>query len=320
MKILITLFAISGISINSLAIFIITSNRILREDVTARLMVSSAVGDLGSSLFYIGVTAIMVWLDSTPLPPWLAKCQSFSQRIFLQYSSANLCLIAVVKCIVICRPFTHRVILSDRKVGLALTCVWIYSIFYGFIQHENRQFYLFENLGSMYYDPRTYMVISTATVDDQFFFFMLSRINLIQFLLAFLSIVISYSIIFKTILKHNRQISTVNQPSENTNIARDFLRSVRGAKNMFIVTLVYFIAYAPFITAFILGADNTIRQQCVWIMLLHTMTSSLLFIVLHTDVRDAVKKDFRKCWNRMFGRNANQTETESRSDNIILRF
>ena len=124
MKILITLLAISGISINSLAIFIITSNRNLREEVTARLMVSSAVGDLGSNLFTIGVTAIIAWLDLTPLPLWLVKCQSFSLRASSESSSAHLCFMAVVKCIVICRPFSHREILSDRAVGLALAFVW----------------------------------------------------------------------------------------------------------------------------------------------------------------------------------------------------
>ena len=254
-------------------------------------MVSSAVGDLGSNLLTIGVIAIIAWLDLTPLPPWLAKSQSFSLRIFSQSSSAHLCLIAVVKCIVICRPFTHRDILSDRKVGLALAFVWIYSILYGFSQYENGQFYLFENLGTIYFVPETYMVPSTET-DGQFLFSVITSIFLIQFMFTFLSKVISYSIIFKTILKHRRQISTVNQPAENTgdsaaNIARDFLRSVRSAKNMFIVTLVYFIAYAPVIIAYGMGADNKTDQQCLWIMLLHTMTSSMLYMVLHTEVRDA---------------------------------
>ena len=244
MKILITLFAISGILINSLAIFIITSNRNLREDVTARLMVSSAVSDWGSCLFTIGVTAIIAWLDLTPLPQWLAKCQSFSIRVFSESSSAHLCLIAIVKCIVICRPFTHREILSDRKIGLALAFVWIYSIFYGFSQYGNGQFYLFENLGSIYFVPETYMLPSTNT-DGQFLFFLITLIFLIQFIFSFLSIVVSYGIIFMTILKHRRQISTVNQASENTansaaSTARDFLKSVRSAKNMFIITLVFF--------------------------------------------------------------------------------
>ena len=87
------------------------------------------------------------------------------------------------------------------------------------------------------------MVPSTKD-DGQFFNFMITLISLIQFMFAFLSIVFSYSIIFKTILKHKRQISTVNQPTENTsdsaaNMARDFLRSVRSAMNMFIITIVF---------------------------------------------------------------------------------
>ena len=137
---------------------------------------------------------------------------------------------------------------------------------------------------------------------------------------TFLSIVVSYSVIFKMILKHNRQISTVNQPSENPNMARDFLKSVRNAKNMFIITLVYFSAYAPFILAYGLGADNTVRQQCLWIMLLHTMTSSMLYMVLHKEVRDAVKKEFCIFWNRRFGGNViNPTASEIPKDNMVVK-
>ena len=308
-KILITLFAVSATLINSLAIFIYTSNRNLREDVTARLMVSSAVGDLGSSLFTIGLTAIIAWNDFNFPLPWLAGFQGISLRMFTLSSSTHLCLIAVVKCIVICRPFTHRDILSDLKVGLALAFVWIYSILFGCIVVDVGQIYFFTDIVFPRFDPDTYLAPTTEGSDLQ------TLIHMLQFVSALLSIVISYGIIFGTILKHRRQISTVNQPTENANMARDFLKSVRSAKNMFIITLVYFLAYAPTLIGYGLGAGMETSLQFIWIMMLHTMTSSLLYMSLHTEVRDAVKKKFRKWWNRMFGRNDIQTATENNPDN-----
>ena len=297
-RILISLFAISAASINFLAIFIIVSNRNLREDVTAKIMVSSAVGDLMSSLTPIGVIAVTSWIDLNPLPVWLANLQGISTKLFGQSSCEHLCLIAIVKCIVICRPFTHREILSNLKVGLGLAFIWAFSFLCGLVRYQNGAFLFIVRSDGFNYDSETYMTLPTPSADQ-------SITYLIQFLLTSMTVVISYGIIFGTIVKHRRQISTVSQTSDNTgdsaaDIARDFLRSVRGAKNMFIITIVYFIAYAPIIIGIVMKASIRASQQCMWIILLHTMTSSLLYMVLHKEVRDAVKKEFRKFWYLIF--------------------
>ena len=305
MKILITLFAISAASVNSLVIFIIVRHRNLREDVTARLMVSSAASDLGCSLILIGMIAAIAWLNLDALPLWLAALQAVSIKMFGQSSSLHLCFIAIAKCIVICRPFTHREILSDLKFGLGLALLWAASILYGLTTIENGTFSFVWRLVDFNFDPETYLILSRSSSDQSIRYF-------IQFLLTLLSIVVSYGIIFKTILKHRRQISALSQPQDNTenstaNMAREFLRSARGARNMFIITFVYLIAFAPAIISIGIKASVKTGQQCMWIILLHTMTSSLLYMILHKEVREAVKKEFRMVYHRMFGENHKDT-------------
>ena len=124
--------------------------------------------------------------------------------MFTLSSSTHLCLIAVVKCIVICRPFTHRDILSDLKVGLALAFVWVYSILFGCIRIGVGQVYFFGDAVDPRFDPDTYLASTMKQSVIQ------SLIYMLQFILTLLSIIISYGIIFGTIFKHRRQISTVN--------------------------------------------------------------------------------------------------------------
>ena len=276
LQFLMTILAIASVIINATAIYVIASNRNLREDVTGRLMISSAVSNLCSGLTVVGVSAVIACLRIQTVPPSVVLLQACCLNVFGKNSISHQSLIAVVKCVVIVKPFTQHEILSGKRVALAIVIAWIYAIAAGVYP-------LFVDVEPTFHFD-TYVVTSSNT---GWVFY----INVIPYMILMTpSIIISYGWIFLVILKHKRKISEVNpspevQNDSSSKAAQDFLESVRSAKCMFTLFVVYVILFLPLVAV----TDPTWIQICLWIELIYCALDSFLFMILYPTVRDSIK-------------------------------
>ena len=103
-------------------------------------------------------------------------------------------------------------------------------------------------------------------------------------------------------LETQEKISEVNIPPEVQNdstskAAQDFLESVRSAKCMFTLFVVYVILFLPLVAV----TDPTWIQICLWIEMIYCALDSFLFMILYPTVRDSIKSKlsrlFQWSWN-----------------------
>ena len=277
-KCLITLLGVGTVVVNILAMLVVGSTRHLRKDITGRLMISNAVGDLGCGLCSPCVNAVLAWLQLNPVPRWLPILVYSSNAGFGTATVAHQCFIAIVTCIVIVKPFTHEEILSDRRVNMGIVLLWAFSIAFSLIQ-------FFEPFNP---DFNTELLIMTSRglVDENLLVFFI-----VQYVVITCIILSCYGIIFVVIWRHKRKITDLNQTTDTntSSVALNFLESIRSAKNMFIVFAVFLAVCLTMIITPYTSPSVESLGMALWINQLHSFKISFLYIVLHKKVRDIIK-------------------------------
>ena len=228
-------------------------------------------------------------LQLNPVPRWLPILVYSSNAGFGTATVAHQCFIAIVKCIVILKPFTHEDILSDRRVNIAIVFLWACSIAFALVQ-------FFEPFNPDF-SKELLVMISAGLVDKNLFVFFIAQYVVIT------SIILScYGIIFVVIWKHKRKITDTNQSTDtNSSAALNFLESIRSAKNMFVVFAVFLAVFLIMILTPFTSSSVESLGIALWINQLHSFTTSFLYIVLHKNVRDVIKLKICQ-WFKIIGK------------------
>ena len=301
LQLLIAILAIASLLINSTVIYDIVSSRHLRDDVTGRVIISSAVSDLGSGLTVVGVSAVIACLRFQTVPPSLVLLQMCCFVVFGMNSQAHQTLIAVTRCITIVKPFTQHEILSGRRVNYMIIITWIYAFVGG--------------VYPLYTDVQPTFNFDTYIV-SHIFTGWTPYTSTIPFIILTLPISISYLWIFVVILKHRRQISDVSLPRGGHNdstskAAHDFLESVRSAKCMFTLFAAHMILSIPILITEVTQASPIWLYRCIWIMMLYCVSDSFLYMALYPTVRNTIKSKLSQLYRRILNTEMDDTSVRT---------
>ena len=288
-KCLITLLGVGTVTVNILVMLVVGSTPHLRKDITGRLMISNAVGDLGCGLCSPCVSAALAWLQLNPVPRWLPILVYSSNAGFGTATVAHQCFIAIVTCIVIVKPFTHEEILSKHRVYVAIVFLWAFSIAFALVQ--------FVEPFKPDFNTELLIMTSRGLVDKNLLVFFIA-----QYVVITCIILSCYGIVFVVIWKHKRKIADINQPTDtNSSAAINILESIRSAKNMFIVFAVFLAVFLTMILTPYTSPSVESLGIALWINQLHSFTTSFLYIVLHKKVRDIIKLKICQ-WFKIIGK------------------
>ncbi len=130
-------------------------------------------------------------------------------------------------------------------------------------------------------------------------------------LTATVIIICCYSRIFLAVLQQKRQIAAIQVTNGNTRshhvnleVAADqgsVLEAMRSAKKIFIITLVYFVAYFPSLVATVTIGKTDISFYAsltyfylLWLQVSNGFFNSLVYIMLNTSMKQALVDMFKR--------------------------
>ena len=291
--------SLTTLSVNGFAIFSIVASEALRADMTARLMLSLAISDLGSGLFVSGLSAVALLrfdvVTATPssssstavMSDAIALFQSCAAIFFANSSVWHLAIVSVVKCVTIANPLNYHRLLTGGRVAAAAAGIWTLNFVYA-------TFPLYVDAGVTFQTVTGLSGFPHATPA-------LVGILIVAFLLPSAVITASNARIFAIVRQHQRTIAPsaaastsggLDQVSWNADVGW-FLRSVRSARNIFVICIVYWSTFVPTIVTFSWRTRPTwFWFVANWIFVCHSIFNSLLYIVLHKTVRRQIRKVF----------------------------
>lgn len=144
---------------------------------------------------------------------------------------------------------------------------------------------------------------------------------LVNFLVPFVTTVVAHAKMFFVVRHHIRTVSA-SSSSSSSSPSGFFYRSVRSARNIFIICAAYWLTYFPVILSTAIDASIRISERVgyalVWIYMTSAVVNGLLYITLHSAVRRDLRRRLRSicgccdsatcCWSAPSGR----TEITSR--------
>lgn len=127
--------SVSTVVVNVFMIFLIAKSRRLREDYVYRAIVSLSVCDLGSGVFVIGMSVLIVlggFFEGADLHGSVVL-QGCSMLFFGFSSTWHLAVVSLAKCVKVIFPLTHWSVLSERRLCCLLAAVWVAGACLGFV-------------------------------------------------------------------------------------------------------------------------------------------------------------------------------------------
>jgi hypothetical protein len=139
-------------------------------------------------------------------------------------------------------------------------------------------------------------------------------VGVVGFLMGTGTMLYCYGRIFLTVLKQKRliaatQVTSGTNQSMATGGSKDsVLEAIRSAKKIFIITMMYFVAYTPAVVATVaanLDYSDPIFSVCVWLNVSNSFFNSLAYILLNRSMRRALVEMFwRLSANYVFSRDS----------------
>ena len=274
--------AILSIASNVPVFFLLLTSRRLQEDIATRAIASLAVADLGMETIAPMISAIIgsQGLDYRA-PQGLLTFYGCVFTTMVLSAIWHLALVSIIRCCVIIKPLTYRSIFSNRvlygSIGAvwgicSLTCIAEVSvgIRFGF-NYISFTPYLINYVGGLQF-AYVYLVLNTIA--------------------PALIIISAY---FKIFLVVRKQLRTI-RPEKNQGLTNLTVSSIKAAKNLFLMILVYGAAYLPILVMF---APLKFPQWYVftvnWIFCYNASFNAALYVVLHKTVREEYRKLFCPC-------------------------
>lgn len=206
--------------------------------------------------------------------------EGFSILLFGRSASWHLAVISSIKCYTIVRPLTCVTTMTVKFEAFVFISLWLWNSVYGTTV-------IYQNYG-MIVHPVTYYVVFTNPTNIPLWVALASSI------LCTAIIFISNAIIFYTVYKHKQRIKASETTSHSPQLASEFMASVKASKNILIICIVFGVTFLPsFVALFIVQVQPVLPVWyiflCHWGFMCHAFTDTLLYIVLHRNVRNEIR-------------------------------
>lgn len=126
--------SLSAVAVNVFMIFLMAKSRRLREDYVYKAIVSLSLCDLGSGIFVIGMSVVIVLCGFEGADLHRSVVLQGCATIFFGFSSTwHLAVVSLAKCVKVIFPLTHWSVLSERRLCCLLAAVWVAGACLGFV-------------------------------------------------------------------------------------------------------------------------------------------------------------------------------------------
>lgn len=276
---LVTLFSVV---ISIFVAFVIVRSPKLMEDLTSMAMLSLCASDLGNGLFVSGFSAVLMWTGLADFPSSVLVVQYAALILFAAVSAWNLALVSIFKCAVIVRPLNYWTVLTARTQAAFVGGVWTLGVALAVLP--------FMTGGRAEFSREMAAVIFLDTFTPFFGLF-------VGFIIPSAVILVANFKIFLVVRRHKRSIVDVAClpqgpqgpfPDGHVNY---FARSVKSAKNIFVICIAYWVVYAPSVSSLAVSS-SWYMFVTNWIYLCNPIINSLLYIGLHKNVQAEIRKVF----------------------------
>lgn len=267
-----TFIAVGGLLANCLLITAVLRGRSLREDIASTVIVSLSLSDAACSLLLVGLSAAILWIQPTILHPAVIYCHVVLTGFFSSSAFWHLALISVFKCVVVSRPLDyHRLLGAPLRHGL-VGLIWACNTLTGVVNVLVGSPQFAYPLGMSNMGNWSYFLGLLG-----FGFFLPSGVLLLSNLRVFLFV---------------RQAKRLEDAARDQAAWRLTIKSVRSAKNIFIMCLVFWACYAPSLIMFTIKDPPPFGLVffAMWLYLCYPLHNPVIYIALHKKVRVEIRK------------------------------
>lgn len=209
--------------------------------------------------------------------------QGTSILLFGRSASWHLAVISCIKCYTIVRPMVSVTTMTTTFEAIVFVSLWLWNSVYGTTA-------IYQDYGMMVH-PVTYYVIFTNPTNIPLW------VGLASSILCTAIIFMANAIIFHTVYKQKQRMNASEVASHQTQSAIEFVASVKASKNILIICIVFGVTFLPsFVALFIVQVQPVLPVWyiflCHWGFMCHAFTDTLLYMVLHRNVRNEIRLMF----------------------------
>ena len=283
-----TVLCLATLFVNIPVVIVTTRSERLKEDLVTRVMTSLAVSDIINGGGISCLAAFIAWIQPSTVPDAFTQTHGMLFYLFAHNAFWHLAFASVIKCVVIVWPLTYSDIITDRRINLMLSAIWIINIAADFI---------FFAIGVRYGFDWIQILPNLAN-----YFLVLPPIGIISFFAATICMIICYTKIFIVVRKTLASTApdgmfagsaATSAGIQTSQIKEKFLLNVRSAKTICIICATFLLSYLPYILRGMFAYNNVaFTFFSRWIFDVGSATNGLLYLVLHKKVREECKKMF----------------------------
>ena len=295
--IIISAVMITNIALNSIAIAVIAKYPQLREDRTTLFMLSLSLSDLACGCTAMPISAAVcsnATLQVRNIRRFLPMCHSICANWFAFVSLHSLCWVTVCKMVAITKPLRYEQLLSRSRCYVIIAFIW----FIGLLLSASMSYLTdsWEISTCFFHGPSlsANLMLSVAMTVG----------ILLGWALPVFTILYSNCIIFKAVIRANRQITEqLNSIGGHGGTVENnppiTVHTIRSGKNVLVICLAVLLLTLPSISVIAVMAagreadlPNWYKFLGVWMYMSNSSVNSLLYVTLFRSVRKKTKQMF----------------------------